>query len=644
MTWLRRHRLPLLGALMTLAVIALWLLQPGFLARLDLLTYDLQLRAAAPLPRSGELAIVEIDEASLQRYGQWPWPRQVLGELVETMRAAGASVIVIDAVFAEPEQRLAPTPQLPAAPAETGDSRLARSLQPGRVVLGHYFRFDQQPGSGKCTLHPVSLSTAFRTPGQRPLAHKANSVTCSTAALSGAAAGSGFLNASPDADGVLRRVPLLMEFEERSYPSLALAAVLLHRQLRTAQLRQRDDHSEWLTVGERSVPVGPLTTLQLRYPAYREGVPRVSAAKLSPDSLELKGRIVLFGANAAGLQDLVATPLDSEMPGTDIHAAAIENLLAGSGFHHPPNARLAELLLIAVSGLVSTWLVARFRPLTSGVALAAVLVILWFGSAKLLDAAGVFVSPALAIALALGNLGLLSLVSLAAQRHRADTSETQAEAARQFMVSAVTNLAAVRDLETAEHLARLQRLVWILCVALRSHPRFDSVLSEPRIALLAELVPIHDIGKLGIPREILQKPGRLTPEEFEEVKKHVEVGRQVLEKARTTAVLLDETVYDVARNIVCHHHERWDGTGYPGGLRGEDISAEGRIVALLDVYDALVNERVYKKAMSHDEALDILRQGRGTHFDPAVVDAFLRVEQTVRRAALEAANGKPQPL
>ena len=161
-------------------------------------------------------------------------------------------------------------------------------------------------------MHPtprLSLSTVFRTEGQRPLAHQAMAVTCSTAALTNAAAGSGFLNASPDADGVLRRVPLLMVFDGRSYPSLALAAVLLHRQLRTAQLRQRDDHSEWLTVGERSVPVGPLTTLLLRYPAYREGVPRISAAKLTPNSVELKGRIVLFGGNAAGLQDLVASPL-----------------------------------------------------------------------------------------------------------------------------------------------------------------------------------------------------------------------------------------------------------------------------------------------------------------------------------------------
>jgi adenylate cyclase len=637
MTWLQRHRLLVLGVILTLAATVLWLLQPAILSRLDLLAYDLLVRAASPPEHSGEVAIVEIDEASLHRYGQWPWPRAVLGELVETMRAAGASVIVIDAVFAEPEQRLASAPGA-SNPAETGDSRLVRSLEPGQVVLGHYFRFDSQPGSTKCVLHPVSLSIAFRTEAQQRLYPEAKNVTCSMARLATAAAGSGFLNASPDSDGILRRIPLLMEFDDRTYPSLALAAVLLHRQRRTTQLRQHDDHSHWLTIGDKSVPVGPLATLLLRYPTPRSPIPRVSAAKLSAESVELKGRIVLFGGNAAGLQDQVATPLEPEVPGIEVHAAAMENLLTGAAFHRPPNARLAELLLLVAGGLVSTWLLVRFRPLVGGMAIAALLVILWFGTAKLLDAASVFVSPALPVMLVLGNVLLLSLVSLAAQRERADYGEGQAEAARQFMVSAMTQLAAVRDLETAEHLARLQRFVWILCVALRSHPRFKNVLTEPRIVLITELVPIHDIGKLGVRTEVLRKPGKLTPEEFEEMKQHVAFGQAVLERARSSAVLLEESVYEVARNIIAHHHERWDGTGYPRGLRGEEISAEGRIVALLDVYDALVNERVYKKAIPHEEALDLLRQGRGTHFDPAVVDAFLRVEQTVQRAALEAPN------
>ena len=656
MRMLARLRLPLLGGALTLAAVLTWLAQPQILQRMDGFIYDAHARSASPCKDSGEVAIVEIDEASLRRFGQWPWRRDVIARMLDQIQEAGASVIAVDAVFAEAEQRLGELPMNDGAarPGGTsvataasasekhrqaiesdGDAILSRSLQTSQVVLGHYFRFGDGQGSADCNLHPLSLSTAFRYDQLNEPFLRADAVTCSLVALSNAAAGSGFLNASPDIDGVLRRTPLLMGYKNQVHPSLALAAVMAHWKVRTAQLRQDRDRSEWLQIGDRLIPVGSNAHMLLRFQGPGERFPRVSAASLPPEPGVLKGKIVIVGGYAAGLQDTVSTPMWPEVSGTTVHATAIENLLTGNVFRHPPNARMGELLLVVLSGVLSTWLLNRVRPWVAAMNVAGVILVTWFGSAMLMDVAGEFVSPALAIALSAVNLAVLSMVSLSLHRGRADRGEVQAEAARRFMVSMITNLAKVRDLETGEHLFRLQRYTWVICVALSSHPRFRNVLTPERIALITELVPMHDIGKVGVPDSILRKPGRLTPDEFDTIRKHVEHGRDALMEARSSSILLDEAVYDIAYKIICHHHERWDGTGYPQGLRGEEISPEGRIIAIVDVYDALISERAYKRALSHEDALDVIRQGRGTHFDPAVVDAFLRVEQGIARTNLE---------
>ncbi|MDZ7639676.1 MAG: CHASE2 domain-containing protein [Bryobacterales bacterium] len=632
------NRLAILGLAITMAAAAIWLLRPAWLNRFDHLAYDAQLRAAASAPLSNQIVIVEIDEASLARYGQWPWPRAVLGGLLNQIRDAGASVIALDVVFAEPEQRLAsadPSGVIPSNnnPGESsvGDAVLRSSLEKGQVVVGHYFRFGDQRGSASCQLHPVSLSTAFRfDAGTKPYLN-ADSVTCSLAEISGAAMGSGFLNASPDADGILRRVPLVIGYGERAYPSLALAAVMSHRKLRAAQLVQERDGSDWLRLGGTQAPTGPYATLLLRYQPGTHPFARLSAAELPGSPGLLRGKIVLIGGAAVGLQDAVSTPIRAEVAGTEVHATAMENLLAGDAIRRSPAARTAELLILLFCGALSTWLIARFRPVAGGLGAAALILVTWLATAKYLDGAGVFVSPSLAIALVVLNVAALSVTSLGQQRARADRGEVQAEAARAFMVNMLGNLTMLRDLETGEHLFRMQRYAWVLSVALRQHPRFREALTPERIALIAELVPMHDMGKVGVADAILRKPGRLTPEEFESIKQHVAYGRDALLRAKERSVGLDEAIWTTAFEIVNGHHERWDGSGYPDGLKGEAISVEGRIVAVIDVYDALVSERVYKHAMSHEEALDILRQGSGTHFDPAVVEAFLQVEQTIRQ-------------
>ena len=182
------------------------------------------------------------------------------------------------------------------------------------------------------------------------------------------------------------------------------------------------------------------------------------------------------------------------------------------------------------------------------------------------------------------------------------------------------------------HLRRVQQYVRALALQLRGHPRFADKLTDENIGLLVRSAPLHDIGKAAIPDRILLKPGKLDPEEFEIMKLHAAYGRD-------TIMLVEEHIGGsnsflmFAREIAHSHQEKWDGTGYPEKLSGEDIPLSARLMAVADVYDALISRRAYKPAFSHAQALEVMRQGRGTHFDPDVLDAFFAVETEFARIA-----------
>ena len=150
--------------------------------------------------------------------------------------------------------------------------------------------------------------------------------------------------------------------------------------------------------------------------------------------------------------------------------------------------------------------------------------------------------------------------------------------------------------------------------------------------MLFKSAPLHDIGKIGIPDAILLKPGRLTPDEFEVMKTHTTLGRDAIVSAER---LLDSpsNFLRLAREIAHYHQEKWDGSGYPEGLSGEAIPLSARLMAIADVYDALISRRVYKPPMPHADAVTIIRDGRGRHFDPDMVDAFLRIQEDFRAIA-----------
>jgi len=192
-------------------------------------------------------------------------------------------------------------------------------------------------------------------------------------------------------------------------------------------------------------------------------------------------------------------------------------------------------------------------------------------------------------------------------------------------VLAMASLAETRDVETGNHIRRTQFYVKALAEQLQRNPLYSDQLDGRTIELLYKSAPLHDIGKVGIPDRILLKPGRFTAEEFEVMKTHTTLGRDAIANAERQ-LGLEVDFLRLAKEIAYSHQEKWDGSGYPLGLKGDDIPLSARLMALADVYDALISRRIYKEPMTHDAAAGIIRDGSGSHFDPAVVEAFLAVE------------------
>jgi len=206
-------------------------------------------------------------------------------------------------------------------------------------------------------------------------------------------------------------------------------------------------------------------------------------------------------------------------------------------------------------------------------------------------------------------------------------------------------LAETRDYETGGHIMRTQRYVRILAEYLMPLPEFRDHLDKETIELLIKSVPLHDIGKVGIPDIILLKPGKLSIDEFELMKKHTVYGRDAILRSEQSLIAdSNPSFLRIAREIAYTHHEKWNGLGYPRGLAGKDIPISGRLMAIADVYDALISKRVYKPPFSHTKAISIMKEERGILFDPIILDAFLNLEDEFRKIAKAFASSEEERL
>lgn len=656
-----RSALPLLvsGILLTILAAAMCLWPPPLAVFLEGKIYDSFLRCAPLRPVTGAVTVVDIDEASLNALGQWPWPRYRVARLLERIREEGAAAVGLDMVFVEPDRTslaglseeirrdLGLRIDMKGFPPEAvdNDRTLARALSGGPFVLGYQFDFDERRGQS-CILHP--LRAAVRSQGgatgsEGPF--DARGVVCNLPVLARAAGSSGFFNVTPDIDGVLRRVPQVIRHDNALYPSLALAVTLRARG-GDPVVETGPDGVEALRLSGRRIPLDPRGNLLVRFRGRRNTFPHVSAAAVlsgTADPAALNGKIVVVGTTAAGLKEIRTTPLEAAQPGVEIHATVIDNLLAGDAIAQPRWAAAARILLVLVPGFLLTALLARARAVVGLTVVLPALAGIGFGSYWLLAYRQVFLPPLLPTGTLLSVFTLLlSMRFLQADREVRERTR-KLDLTQDAIIQSLAALAETRHHETGGHIQRTRHYMQILARRLKRHPRFRDSLDGAGEDLLYRLAPLHDIGKVGVRDQVLLKPGPLSPEEYEEMKRHTDYGSETIRMAKS--MLGEDAFLRIAEEIVQSHHERWDGTGYPRGLRGDEIPVPARLMAVADVYDAMMYRRGYQSALSHEEAVGIMRGERGTHFDPDVLDAFLEVQEEFRRIASRFAgpDAKPGP-
>lgn len=262
--------------------------------------------------------------------------------------------------------------------------------------------------------------------------------------------------------------------------------------------------------------------------------------------------------------------------------------------------------------------------------------LLWIGvmltaSMALLLVKGWYVSPALPLlSVTLSYLFLAGLDQIWERRRHTHWLQRR-DTFQQRILQGLATAVEIRDPDTGGHTIRMQHYVRVLTRQLNRSGIYTDVLTPEYRELLVHLCPLHDIGKAAVSDAILLKRGRLNEVEHAEMKRHVDYGQALLFAA---AGKVEDEFFTLARDIIGSHHERWDGSGYPLGLRGEEIPLAGRIMALVDVYDALITKRCYKVAYSREQSRAILMKGRGTIFDPAIADAFREIEVEMWRISL----------
>ena len=638
------------GLCLTLLVALLSIFPTLAVQRSELALYDLMLSGRTQAPQSQVPVVVGIDEDSLAAFGQWPWPRYRLALLVEQLQQLGAQVVALDFLMPELDRTSPEVIQserqrdrvetkntnysnttLPRTePLYDGNSqRLAEALGRGPTVLGYYLGFSPHSVSAPSLYPPTApagmvVSRSFHGTGQwpQPTGH-----IRSLPLLTDAASAEGFTNALQDMDGTLRRVPLLLSSPQgQDTPSLALAAALLSSPQRSLRLNT-DPTGVVLHWGARQIPLDRSGNLLLDWhsnpPRYVSAL-SVLQGRMAPDSL--RGNIVVVGAWAQGLGDRHLTPAGKSTYGVAVHATVLDNLLSGKFISRPSWARGAELLAVIVAGVLCTLVLGR-----SGFAWLVWVVVagtagLYGAAYQLLVQEGLHLSPLLPMAALVVISSVLSLLKYGFEERQLLLRTKELSEAQDSVITSFSALAEVRDKETGGHILRTRRYVEILAEQLSTTPAY-AYLTRSDIDLLGKSAPLHDIGKVGIPDSILQKPGKLTPEEYRIMQNHPLIGAQALAKVIAgTGHPGQKSFLEYARQMVEAHHERWDGTGYPHRLSGEAIPLAGRLMALADVYDALISKRVYKRGFSHDEVRQMLIKESGAHFDPAVINAFLARE------------------
>jgi len=570
------HRVTILAAALVAVAVALAAEATHVVEAQEQDTIGLRFQLRGEQPATG-VAVLAIDDETMAALGRWPFRRSLHARAVDALRAAGARGIVYDVQFSEPTR--------------------------ARDDLALYDALGRAGGA-------VLAATATDARGDVPIFGGRENLR----AIGAEAASAAFVTA--DRDRFLR-----FPYAAGRLPSLAVAAA----RRAGRPLRPSDFEAGGAWIDYRGAPG---TIPSLPFSALLESPRRARSV--------FRDRIVVVGVTAPTEQDVHATPAaaDRLMSGPEIQANAVWTALHGLPLRSAPAwATWLAILLLGLAPAVATLTVRATRAGLVALALGAgylVAVQVAFDTGHVLRV----VSPL--VALLLGTMTAMSAAYVAEREQRRRVASYNArlerevrartEQVRDTQLEVVRRLGRAvesRDADTGFHIDRMSALAERLGLA--------TGMSPEEAELLRQAAALHDVGKVGIPDAILRKPGRLDPEEWAVMQRHTTIGAAILAGSSSPLIQL-------AESIALSHHERWNGTGYPQALRGEEIPLAARICTVCDVFDALLSARPYKAPWTLDEALEELERERGEHFDPALVDAFLALVPTLEPELLARAG------
>ena len=646
-----------LGFLTSLLLFVLLVASPSLEWKLTSSFYDSHMGLLDKAANAASPVIIDIDEQSLRRYGQWPWPRNLITELLQKINRQNPAAVGIDALFSEPDRTSPVAVQhqllnqfgahlsLEGVPEDQRDydQLLGRTLASGPFVLSYFFDFENTIGKD-CLPPSVNIAMLAKASQKNPnqALYQPSGLRCSIHPLSESARAMGFINGRPDNDGIYRRVPLVIRHNERIYPNLALQTLSTALAVEQLVLESTDD-GFILKLQDRKIPLDQSGNLLLRFPGPKQAYQHIAASDVLSGNVDpaiIENRIVFLGISAIGLNDYRPTPQDPLFTGVDFHATIVDNILHGDFLWYPNAARITELASIILIGTLFSILMAWSGPLAiilfTVLSMAGLLAI----SNNLFTQSGIVLSPYPAILTISSIVIATAIFKYWREQHRTHEIVQQVLLSQEATIEGFGAMAEYRDPETGGHIKRTQNYVKTLALALKNHPRFRTALDDITIDLMHKTAPLHDIGKIGIPDEILLKAGRLTKDEFGIMKQHTQLGADVIE---IISAKVGQTEFlRIAKEIILCHQEKWDGSGYPKQLAREQIPVSARLMAVADVYDALISRRVYKAPYSHKTAVRMIVAEKDKHFDPDVVDAFLDVQDQFMEIALRFLDSEEQ--
>jgi len=585
---------------------------------------------------SMNVVIIDIDEESLKKYGQWPWPRIINAKLIGQVSLFHPSAIGVNIIFSE-KDRTSPVniqafykdffnykiemPRLPIG-LKDNDVILMESLISARSTLSIYLS-NSKHFATKCP----KLNSEFYDFSNIKTSLYSDTALCNYSDLQESIQNFGFINAQPDLDGLFRRMPLFIEYKNRIIPAFALATLLS-----IDGMDSKVELNKFSILGHK-VHMDEDSSVLLNF--HSSSPKSISAIdilenRISKDSIE--GKVILIGSSETGVKKGEFLSNHKKISNTMIHARLIENILNDELYRQPRNYKKFNLFLslflslLMVYFLYRRWFIAISLLFFLTMTFSSVWMSLLFSN-YLYISIGYLWIPFLLFFFIMSTSFILLYVK---EQKKSHDELLQSHVA---MVDSMILLATIHDDETGGHILRTKKYVKLLANYFYNKKIYLDILTLDYINTIYEAAPLHDIGKIGIPDAILKKPGKLTVEEFEVMKTHSTLGKNVIQNMLNSYDKND--FLKVAYNIAFYHHEKWDGTGYPMGLKGDKIPIEAQFMTLADVYDALINKRCYKKAFTFETAEEIIVSGKGKTYSPRLIEAFLELKEEFKEIALK---------